>query len=352
MVDANSSASINATLTSLFNITSSNGSIKTIPFTFTNNSIGVCMGPAGSSFNATLSDTENASGYQPTFVSRSLVINATVYNLTLYLQPLSLAVPTQITVYQYPTNPLNAVSISIFQFTAPTNYTLIQSCTTMSAGTCLVYLTPNTLYYQFNLSYLGANYSFGPQTVVCTPGSTICYQNLVINSPSLPYYTSGNFTGLCVFSNSSLILNCTGSDLGTIIKTFNLTGSTITGPDCSNSSVGSSATLTCSYPNTSGTYTFAFQGYDANGNPYLLSAGSFQIQPGPATYGASGWLAVLILFCIIAMAGAVSPGLSIALGIFALLLGGLMGFVPMGSMQQALIVIGAMGGILIWRLKV
>lgn len=351
--DLTTSASINATLTALFNITSANGTIKATSFTATNNTLFVCITPTGSSFNVGFSETANASGYQTSIVGRSGTANTTVQNISMFLLNTTLSQATILTVLQYPLIPLANSYITIEQFTAPSNYSLFRTCTTGNDGTCLVYLTPNTIYYRYNVTTASGTVSFGPETLSCSPTAATCARNFIINGVQLPYAVIGNFSGSCVFNTTTNILNCTGLDLGTTLVRYNLTSSYFNSTVyCTNTSTSNPSTLTCSFPNTTMTYRFGFFGLDASNNFYLLSSSEFTInQPAP-TFGRSGWIAMLFLFMIIAMAGFQSPGLSIVLGLVALLFGAIVGFVPMGSIQQVIVVAATMGGVLMWRLRV
>lgn len=353
--DVNSSASINATLTTTFNITSANGSIKVLSFSETNNTLQVCLAPIWGSFPVSIGEIANASNYITGQTGRALTASSTENNISIYLLPNTLAEATILTVNNFPNIPIPNAFITIEQFIAPSNYTYLKSCSTGGDGTCLVYLTPNLVYYRYNVSALSTTTSYGPEILTCAPGAPNCFRTFVLNFANLPYQTVGNFSGSCGYNNATGVLTCVATDLGSTIKNWNISTTFINGTQyCINSSGSSTALLTCSFDTTTpNIYGFGFNGFDANGNQYPISTGQVVIPASISdSFGRSGWLALLLLFGVIAMAGFQSPGLSIVLGIAALIFGGLIGLVPIISIQSAVIAAAVMAGILMWKMRV
>lgn len=361
--DAINGSAINAT--AFFNTTSSLGNNNNgfNQFNATNFTISACIYPANASFNVTSYEVVIATGYSPVSTYHNLAISNVSQNVTILLYPLASTTPIQLLVQQYPNIPLGGIQITMYQFTPPNTFTWFTSCTTTSDGTCLIQAIPNSVSYLYNFTALGTNHTFGPQVIACQIGATVCYQNFILNPTSIPYQLSGNVSGACVYSNSSLLLNCSASDLGTTITHYALVIS-ISGSIsnvCTNTSIGNTTTLLCHPPNVTGVYPYTFIGYDSSNNPYILSADTLQVGIELATFGASGWVAMLFLFCIIALSAYYNLGLSMAMGIMALLLGAALGFIPIGSNIAGSVtagiipvIIGAalIAALLMWRLKV
>jgi hypothetical protein len=313
-----------------------------------------CIAPNNGSVAITTSETYTAAGYSPIITTRTMTATNSSLNITIYMLNITSGYPTTMSLQQLPNIPISGQTIIISQYTPPSNYTVIRSCVTGSAGTCLVYLVPNTIYYFYNMS--GLNITFGPEVLICTPGSAVCYRNFFVGTVvNIPGVVAGQVTGACAYSNITGYLTCNAAAsipevTGFGLDLYQLGANTTT---CSNTTTGSLATIICHVPQTNNTvWNYMLYSIETVANEPITSGQiTVNLNRTPAL-GRDGWFITLFLFLFICSIGAASPVLGVILGIMGLVLAVFIGVVPFGGMQSIIIVTTVMGIVLIWRLRV
>jgi len=314
-----------------------------------------CIEPSIATFVITTTETYAAAvGYSTIYTSRSLTANNVTQKIYIYMVNASSAYPTTLTVQQLPNIPLTGIKIDVYRFTPPNNYTALQTCTTNTAGSCLVYLIPNTISYLYNLTNLGM--TAGPETLACTPGSAICYRNFFIGTVvDIPGVTSGKVSGACSYSNTTGYLTCTAQATipevtGFGLKLYRLGANTTT---CLNTSAGLTSTLTCGVPQINNSVWSYFLYSIETGHNEPITGGEIDINLNRATaLGRDAWFITLFLFLFMAAVGAVNPVLGIFLGLLGLMLAIFIQIIPFNSMFSIFMITAIMGLVLVWRIRV
>lgn len=349
-IDAVNSSAVNSTMIIQSTITKADGTTKTTTITNTNTTTYACVSPQNATFTTTTSEQYTATGYAPASLSRGFSVSNTSQNATAYMYSTAYATTTQLSVVLAPNSPVSGARIYVQKYIAPSTYTNYVDCTTQSSGVCTVYLYPNADLYYYTVSVSGTNYTFGPEALVCDAGAATCYRTFTIAPITLPYYTSGNYSGNCSYSNSTNNLVCSGFDRGAGLSTFSLQvfrfgNSTAL---CSQSGAAPNATLTCAVPNINATFGYTFNGLDSSGNIYPIASG--QITETYSFYyrfgSSDSWLAALVLFMTCATAAYWSLWASLLLGVVGIGLAIVIGLLPLAPMTGVIVALGVMVGII------
>lgn len=347
-VDQSSGAQVNATFSSSYTGAvnrSRSGQDKTYTW---------CIAPNNGSITVTTSETYTATGYSPIITSRVLVASNTTTNITIYMLNSTAGTATTLSLQQLPNIPLSGQTIIISQYTAPSNYTVVRSCVTGAAGTCLVYLEPNTIYYFYNMT--GLNTTFGPEVLVCTPGSSTCYRNFFIGSSvSIPGTASGQVSGSCTYSSATGYITCNGAGSISQLLGFGLVlfrnGETTS--TCANTTYGMSGVLTCAVPQTNNTrWSYLLYSIETVTNE-SITGGEIAINiTRTASLGRDSWFIMLFLFLFLAAVGAAHPLLGVTFGVLGMLLGVFVGIVPFDAVSATITVTAIAAGVIIYKLRV
>lgn len=352
--DAVNESAINVSINNAFYIVRGS-TTKTTAVSLVNDTAYVCIYPYNTSFSYTSNEQYTASGYADANLNRSGTASNSTQNFSVFLYSTDDAYSTQLKVLKAPNIPLADAYIRVEKYVAPTNYTNFTSCTTGAAGTCTVNLYPNNHFYRYTITYEGIDYTFGPEVLTCTVGSTTCYRTFTIGTAGgIPYYLTGYFNGSCTYTNATRVLQCTGTDSGGNISTFYIDvfryGNTT--DLCDSNSTNSTSVLACTLPNENQTFSYVFYGKDDENNIYLLSSGVVrQLYSFTSKFGRDAWLAAILIFGVIALCGVVSPWLSLILGLIGLGITVLLGLTPLGHMQPIIIGLAVIIGIMAYRMR-
>jgi hypothetical protein len=348
VLDFSTGAAINATYTSTYT------GVVNRSATGKNTTYQWCINPNNASLTVTIYETYSATGYAPVLTQRTINATNTTQQINIYMVNTTHAYPTTLSLQQLPNIPLAGQTITISQYTPPSNYTLIQSCVTGTAGTCLVYLVPNSIYYFYNLTEVAT--TVGPEVLVCSPDSASCFRNFFIGSgATIPPVSSGAVSGTCSYSTITKTVTCNGQSTASTILGFGLltyqSGANST--NCSNTSLGATATLSCSIPQVNNTqWIYTLYSIETGTNESITS-GTVSINlDRSASLGRDSWFIMLFLFLFLAAVGAAHPLLGMAFGVLGLLLGVFVGIVPFNAVSGSVIVIAVMAGAVIYKLRV
>lgn len=343
---------INANIITL--ITYQNGSIAL--FNGTSN-YSLCIYPAtGSPITITLSATLSATGYYPRTIINQTAVDFLMQNRTYYMlnQTDPTANTASLKLFISPSIAVVDSVINVYSFTPPSVYTLLESCTTDASGACFMHLIGSTKEYIYNIT---GGYTFGPELLSCpNGGQTICYRTFTIGGNNIPPIISNNLNGQCIYVNATKTISCIATDASQTLTSFSLNASSINGTSlCNSGASGSTASLNCVFPPMNDTIYFTFYGNDNSGNAYILSQGYiFEMQPNPSgLFGRNGWLALLILFVVFAMAAYYNLGLSMAMGLFGIGIGMMVGIIPLSALTWQLFAgMAVVALIIIYRMKI
>ena len=164
-----------------------------------------------------------------------------------------------------------------------------------------------------------------------------------------------SISGSCTFNTATNVITCTATDTSNTITSMNLsaylTGNTT--PVCSSSSLGASATLTCTLPNVNGTYSAYLYGTDSNLFVHTLGSTTVTIGgSGTTVFGRDGFLAALIIVVVAAMVATWSIPVSMVLACFGLFMSIAFGIIPAGTSVLVAILLVVVALMLAYRLKV
>ena len=316
--DGETSAPINATLNNIY--TSSIAGVSS-SITGTGANITVCITPASLSLTWNAVENYNSTGYALNTITRSQHTNSTEKNISIYLFNSSNTKLTQLQVFTSPNIPVVGANISIEILFPPSTYRQFSSCPTNAAGICALQLIPNNIFYRYNIS-VPPTTSYPAEVVVCDALDTTCYRTFILGASSfLPYISSGNISGQCVYHNSTNKLNCTFADSGGVLTNYNLAVYPLGNETsvCNAAYAGSVGTLSCNVPNTNTIFAFALYGYDGGGQPYTLSSGQIsETFTFVNRFGESGVLATLMLFVGAVGVSFAAPFVGLMMGILSI----------------------------------
>jgi hypothetical protein len=336
---------VNVTYSAAYNDSTTSGSTSGVNTTYS-----WCIFPTNASDTISFAENYAASGYTPISTSRTIAVSNVTTDIVITMTSSTTATATTLSLQQLPNIPLSGRTIVISQ-----GGSIVSSCITGVAGTCLVYLTPNVVYYTYNMT--GLNTTFGPEVLTCTPGSAACFRNFFVgNVIDIPGVVAGQINGNCSYSNSTYLVTCSASSTNNIVYGFGLSLYQLGAgtPVCANTTAGLTTTIMCGVPQINNSiWTYVLYSIEPTAANEPITGGEIDVNLiRAATLGRDAWFITLFLFLFTATIGAASPVLGIIFGLLGLVLAIFVGIVPFGSMNSILIISTIMGLVLVWRIRV
>lgn len=347
----------NASMDATFHLTSGTGINNTFYGNWTNqHTIDVCLTGGATatidSFQIYYAEGYNQRAY---FLTHATITNASHANVSLYMSNTTLNKVTYFALTDDNNLPLDDYYITALRYYPALNqYYGVAMVLTDNNGEANTYLTPNDIWYKFLVTQMDGTVIelFTPaRTIFCDPSAYSCNVELNVGGQIVGEYWQyhGQVAHSCTYDNVTRYLTCTVTDASGVLNSFTLTtykvGAYANTTDCYQALNASTGTLSCYITNTTQEVTWLLTGW---GSEYYLGSGSFYTTSTP--YGDIGLFAAFAVFAALTFLGAaVSPGLSIALGLLAL---GVTRWLQLYDVSYgALGAIVIVGLIFVWRLR-